>query len=182
MKIVANGLILVVAAVLLGAMMLSNPDYNSAIRPFVAEAEPGEMGRTRLIAGRFDGWRTADRVQFSQYGRKLTRGTGGVFLIADLTLSGTTTSTMVAATWIGASKRQYRATSRVSGPPRLIDQLWLQPGIRNKTFAVFELPPDEIAGGALLLTLPLNPPMEGTLQIAPPETPPGHETLARLDE
>ena len=110
----------------------------------------------------------------------MIRDTDGVFLVADFILSGTRESTMLSATWIGASKRHYRATSRISDLPRQIDQLWLQPGLDSKTFAIFELPPDEIKGGSALLSLRLDPPLDGTLLLNPPDMPPVHEAILRL--
>lgn len=180
MKSGVNILIGFAAVVLLGAMMLTNPDYNSAIRPFVTTVKPGETGETRLISGRFGNWRSADRIQFSSYGTEMIRDTDGIFLVADFVLSGTSESTMLSATWLGASKRRYRATSRISDVPGQIDQLWLQPGLDSKTFAIFELPPDEIEGGSALLSLRLDPPLDGTLLLTPPDSPPVHEAILRL--
>ena len=51
---VAPILISAVSAVLLAGMMLSNPDYNSVVRPFETRVPPGETGQTRLIGGRIE--------------------------------------------------------------------------------------------------------------------------------
>lgn len=170
----ANLLIVLAGAAALAGMMATQPDYNSAVRPFVSHAAPGDWAETRLIRARFDGWRTADRI-VPPDGR--ARETGGVFLIADLTLAGRGTSTMVDAAWIGATGRRYAATRRVSGLPLQLDDLWLQPGLDSRAVAVFELPPDEIAGGALALTLRLDPALDGTLRLAPPMSPPAHRAV-----
>ena len=102
---VAPILIAAVSAALLGGMMLTNPDYNSIVRPFETRVPPGETGQTRLIGGRIEGLRTADVITFPRYGSPVRRETQGVFLIVDAALFGTTESTMLRATWIGASGR-----------------------------------------------------------------------------
>lgn len=178
MMSVTNLAIIAVSATALGAMMVINPDYNRALRPFVSHVTTGETGQTRLIAGQMEGWRTADQIAFSEYGEKIQRDTDGVFLIVDMSLSGTTSSTMVAASWVGASGREYATTRRIGGVPGQLDDLWLQPGLTSKATAFFELPPDEIAGGALRLALRLDPALDGTLLLDPPVEPPAHEDVA----
>ncbi len=177
-----NIIVSVIAAGLLAGMLLTNPDYNRAVSPFITHVASGQNGATRLVSGRFEGWRTADRIEFSDLGKPVIRDTQGVFLMADLRLSGQMTSALMSATWVGASKRRYETTRRVQGLPRQIDQQFLQPGLESRTLAVFELPPDEIAGGSLLLSAPYDPPLEGSLMLAPPATPPEHEAIARFTE
>lgn len=177
---VTNLAIIGISAAALGAMMVTNPDYNRALRPFVTHVAAGEAGQTRLIAGRVTGWRTADQVAFSDYGTETLRDSEGVFLIVDLSLSGTTASTMVAASWIGASGREYMTTKRIANVPGQLEDLWLQPGLESKTIAFFELPPDEVAGGALRLAIRLDPDLDGTLLLDPPAEAPAHEDVARF--
>lgn len=180
MKPLGNILIVAIAAGLLAAMMWSNPNYARAIRPFVSTAAPGQTGQTRLIAGRFLSWQTADRIAFSAFGRDMLRDSGGLFLIVDLALSGTLRSTPVEAVWIGASQRRYAATTRIQGLPRQLDSLCLQPGLESKTFAIFELPPDEVQGGALLLAQKQQQPLEGNLRLESPTTAPEHLPIKRF--
>lgn len=168
-------------AVLLAGMMLTNPDYNRAVRPFETRVAPGETGQTRLIAGRIEGWRTADSVTFPQFGKPLRRETQARFLIVDLKLSGTTESTMLRAFWIGASGRRYETTARISGAFRQVEDLWLQPGLESTAIAIFELPPDEIAGGALLLSDRIDAPLDGRLRLAAPVEPPPHVADLELE-
>lgn len=175
-----NLLVIAASAVALSGMMLTNPDYNRALQPFVTDVPFGEPGQTRLIIARFDGWRSADQVSFTQFGTDQTRDSEGVFLIADLVLSGTTRSTRVDASWIGASGREYAATRRISGVEGQLDDLWLQPGLESRASAYFELPADEIEGGALRLSLPLDPDLDGTLRLAAPDGTPPHQPDLRL--
>lgn len=178
---VAPLMIAVAGAVLLAGMMLTNPDYNRAVRPFETRVAPGESGQTRLIAGRIEGWRTADSVTFPHLGSPVRRDTQGRFLILDLKLSGTTESTMLRAFWIGASGRRYETTARISGAFPQIEDLWLQPGLESKAIAIFELPPDEIAGGALLLTDRVDTPLDGRLRLAAPVEAPPHVANLELE-
>lgn len=174
-------LISVVGLALLAGMMLTNPDYNSVVRPFETSVPPGGSGQTRLIAGRILGWRTADRLELPPAAGGQLRETQGVFLIVDLKLSGTTESTMIRAAWIGASGRRYATTARVSGSLHQIEDVWLQPGLESRATAIFELPPDEIAQGAILLTLRIDPPLDGTLRLAAPVEAPVHAASIGLD-
>ena len=174
MKRRAALLALLAGALLLAGMLSTNPDYNRAVQPFVAEVPPGARGETRLIEASFTGWRTADQIRFPRFGSEITRTTSGIFLIVELELSGTSRSTQANAVWIGTSERRYSASKRVTGMTRHLDETWLQPGLAVSGLAVFELPPDEIEGGSLLLTLPSDPPLEGTLRLQPPATRPDH--------
>lgn len=177
---VKNLVIIAASAAALGAMMMTNPDYNRALRPFATHVPTGGAGQTRLIAGRMLDWRVADQVAFSTFGREMLRDSEGVFLMVDLSLSGTTSSTMIAASWIGSSGREYDTTTRITDVPGQLEDLWLQPGLNSTATAYFELPPDEIAGGALRLNLRLNPDLDGVLLLDPPAQPPSHLDVARL--
>lgn len=177
----AQILILTVALVLMVAMMLTNPDYNSAVRPFETRVPAGETGQTRLIGGRIEGWRTANRLTFPLLGTPTLRDTQGVFLIVDLRLFGTTESIMLRASWIGPSGRRYDTTSRVTGTMNQLEDLWLQPGLESKAVAIFELPPDEISGGAIVLAQRIDPPLDGVLRLAAPSAPPVHAPDIGLD-
>lgn len=175
-----------ITVVLAGAGMLAglratNPDYDRAIAPFVTTVAANESGTTQLIGGRFLDWRLADRIAFPHAGAEVTRDTGGSFLIVDLEVRGTTQSTPARAVWIGSSGRRYATTRRVSGLARQLDEIWLQPGVPLSALAIFELPPDEVEGGSLLLTLTLDQPLEGNLRLLPPPTAPTHEAIARFD-
>lgn len=175
-------IVALVGALLLAGMLETNPDYNSAIRPFVTKVAVGEEGKTRLYSGSFPSWRTADKISFPLYNKEITRDTEGVFLIAEPQLLALTSSSFFDAVWIGKSGRRYATTKRISNLPRQAGMLYLQPGFQSRAIAIFELPPDEIAGGSLLVTPPYEPPLDGDLQLAPPDTAPVHETLIRMGE
>ncbi|AGT09158.1 DUF4352 domain-containing protein [Paracoccus aminophilus] len=169
------------SAALLGGMMLTEPDYNSVFRPFVTHVAASETGETRLFAARFTGWQTAESIDVASLGQELHRDTEGRFLIVDLELTGTISSTSLAASWQGASGRRYDTTKRISSFARDLRALTIQPGLQNKAVAVFELPADEIAGGRLILEARFDPPLEGTLHLAPPGPVPADAAVVRLD-
>ena len=176
----AQTLAVVLSAGVLAGMLLTNPDYNSVMQPFVTRVAAGDTGQTRLFAAQITGWRTANAVEFTSLGRPMRRDTQGTFLIVDLTLTGTRVSTQVTADWLGASGRRYQATRRIAGFPREIGDVRVQPGLPAKATAIFELPADEVAGGRLALQLGLNPVLEGTLQLTPPPEAPAHDDMLRL--
>lgn len=177
-----NILIFLIAALMLGGMMMTTPGYNQARAPFITTVPFDQQGQTRLFGGRFLDWRTADRIEMDQFGTKTTRDTEGVFLIVDLMVTGTSETTVAEASWLGASGRRYDATKRVTTLPGQLDLQWLQPGIEAKTFTVFELPPDEVQGGGLLLSHGFPRPLDGVLRLEGPATAPKHETVVRLGE
>lgn len=181
MTLITRALIILAGTVALGAMMLTNPDYNRALRPFTAHAAAGEWAHTRLFAGTMDGWRTADRISYTAFGSKVTRDSDGVFLIVDVSLSGTSVSTKLSASWKGSSGREYYTTARIRDVPGQLEDLWLQPELNSRAIAIFELPKDEVVGGAMRISLRLDPDLDGTLMLDPPAGTPPHEAVTRFD-
>ena len=57
----SHGLIVLAGAAALAGMMLTQPDYGRATRPFVSHAGAGDWAETRLFRARLDGWRSAER-------------------------------------------------------------------------------------------------------------------------
>lgn len=168
MNLVRTMAILLFAVAALGAMMLTNPGRDRAFQPMVARIAAGDQGQARLFSARIDGWHLEPALSLPSG----ERTSEGVFLVLDLTAAGTTELTTLAADWIGASGRRYATTARAEGLPRRLDTAWMQPGLDSELTATFELPEDEIMGGALLLHLPRMPALEGALLMAPPQTPP----------
>lgn len=174
MKWLAPTCVVLAGAGLLAAFQATNPGYNETFRPFVIDVPADQPGDTRLFDGRIAGWRSADRISFSQFGRDRLLNTQGVFLLVDLRLHANIQSTTLRAVWLGASGREYAATARAENLPGALESVALQPGLTMSALAVFELPPDEIAGGALILASPLNPPLDGVLRLQPPAAAPEH--------
>lgn len=168
------------AAAILAGMLVTNPDYNRALRPFIAEPDADGTATTRTVSGKMESWRLANVVEFEKFGTAKRRDTSGVFLIVELRLNARNASMIASATWEGASGRRYRTTNRVSDLPRLLDQVWLQPGLSMTATAIFELPPDEIEGGSLLLGPSLMAPLDGLIRLYPPDTRPTHRMVERM--
>ncbi len=171
-RMLVPGLAVIVGAALLAGMMMNNPNYDRALRPFVTDVMAGTRGETRTFSATFTGWETAGKLIFPYLGRPTTRTTGGIFLVTAMTVEGGQSSTRLSAVWEGASGRLYQETPRVRDLPQQLTDQWAQPGLESRAIAIFELPPDEITGGALMLGLPLDPRLEGKLRLAPPADPP----------
>lgn len=168
----AGSIALVLAgAALLGAMMQTAPDYNSVVQPFPSAVAAGATGEARSFRARFTGLRLADRIAFRRYGRDLVRDSDGVFLIAEIEAEAIGTSQRLDAVWQGASGRRYALSRRAEDIPRGLESRWFQPGLINHAVEVFELPEDEVAGGALVLTGSFTAVFDSALHLAPPALP-----------
>lgn len=176
----ASIIAIVVAAAALAGMMATNPDYNRAVRPMISEAGSDGIARTRTVAGKIESWRTADVIEFTRYGKKMRRDTAGVFLIVEMKLDAVGQSIVVESEWLGTSGRHYQTTDRIDGPQQLIHDSWLQPGMTVSTTAIFELPRDEIVGGAALVGPWLMMPLDGSIKLEPPAEPPRHVLVERM--
>ncbi|WP_313349410.1 hypothetical protein [Paracoccus sp. (in: a-proteobacteria)] len=166
---------------LLGAMMQTAPDYNSVIQPFRSDVAAEEMGEARSFRASFTTVRLADRIAFSRYGSDLVRDTGGVFLIAEIEAEATIASQRLDAYWRGASGRNYALSWRARDVPNGLDSRWLQPGLTDRGIAIFELPPDEVTGGELVLTNSFTAILDSALHLAPPDLPDDRQPLIRFD-
>lgn len=173
---------LIASAVLLAAMMVTTPDFNSSFRAIPTYVESGGEGQTRLVKGRFLDWQIADRIVLQGRSEQTMFDTQGKFLIADLEVGGVQASTVMDATWIGASGRQYFADTRIPAYQGGLKGLWLQPGLTDKARVIFELPPDEIAGGRLKLGWSVEIPLEGILILDPPAHPPAEVAEVEVRE
>ncbi|KRW93654.1 hypothetical protein [Paracoccus sp. MKU1] len=163
--------IVLAGAALLGGMMQTAPDYNSVVQPFRHHVAAGRTGEARSFRARFTGLRLADRIAFRRYGRDLVRDSDGVFLIAEIEAEATLASQRLDAVWQGASGRRYALSRRAEDIPRGLESRWFQPGLSNRAVAVFELPADEVAGGALVLTGSFTAVFDSALHLAPPALP-----------
>ncbi|UFM64765.1 hypothetical protein LOS78_13885 [Paracoccus sp. MA] len=164
-------LIVLAGAALLGAMMQSAPDYDSTVQPFRSPVAAGETGEARSFRARFTGMRLAERIAFRRYGRDLVRDSDGLFLIAEIEAEARLASQRLDAVWQGASGRRYALSHRAEDIPRGLESRWFQPGLTDRAIAVFELPEDEVAGGALVLTGSASAVFDSALHLAPPALP-----------
>lgn len=172
-------------ACILAAMMMTTPDFNSVFRPFRTDARDGSPDETlaqgRLFSARFTDWKTADKLAFERYGKAITRDTQGVFLVVDFELLNVRESVRLTATWLGRSGREYVQTTRAEGTPLTLDVRQFHPGIANKGSAYFELPPDEIQGGQLLVARRGPNTLDSELVLKPTSNAPvSHQEVLRI--
>lgn len=174
---------ILLGACILGAMMSTTPDFDSVFQPMRTTAPSGAAAQGRLHAARFADWQTADQLAFDYYGTPVTRDTQGVFLIANIDISNVRESVRLTATWEGRSGRRYDQTARADGAPGTLDVRQFHPGIDDQGRAVFELPPDEIEGGKLLLTRKGLTVLDSELALTPPQnTARPHRALLRMTQ
>lgn len=172
--------IFVAGGALLGVMMTTAPDYNSVFTPFATHAPAGEIADGRLFDARFLGARPVQRITFDRLGKEVTRDTTGIFLIADFEVSGVTSSTRIAAGWKGPSGRLYKASTRFDYAPNTVDERSFQPGLTDRSFAIFELPEDEVSGGQLVLSARIMADLDSALYLDSSNIAPT-SALIRLD-
>ncbi|UFS65015.1 hypothetical protein LO749_00085 [Paracoccus denitrificans] len=173
--------IVLAGAALLGAMMQTAPDYNSTVQPFRSHVAAGGTGEARSFRARFAGARLADRIAFSRFGTEFVHDTDGVFLIAEIEVEATIVSQRIDASWQGASGRRYALSRRAQDIPRGLDSHWFQPGLTGRAIAVFELPPDEVAGGELVVNNSFTAVFDSALHLAPPEPAGGSQPIIRFE-
>ena len=181
MSRLVNLLAVLLGAGFLGAMMNTLPDYNSSFQPFGVHAGEDGVGQGRLFTAKLDGLRSAGAISYADHGTEVVRDTSATFLVAELTIGARKESRQVEAIWLGATGRQYGQTVRVGNAPRNLSSAWFQPGLEDRVVAVFELPGDEIAGGALALMARGDPVMDSAVHLAAPATPPQEQDMLRLE-
>lgn len=148
----SSAVIFLMGGAVLAGMMVTTPDYNSVFQPFKIHASTGTVADGRLFDARFLGGRLVRNIAFKRLGKEVNRNSSGVFLIVDFEVLGVVASSQIAAKWKGNSARLYEASPRFDYAPNIIQERTFQPGLNDKSFAVFELPEDEVAGGQLILS------------------------------
>lgn len=172
---------LVLGACALGAMMTTTPGFDDVFKPLRTTAQNGAYAQGRLFAARFADWQTAERLSFERYGTPVARDTPGVFLVVDVDIAHVRESVQLAAAWLGRSGRRYEQTTRADEAPSTLGTRRFHPGLEDQGRAVFELPPDEIEGGTLLLARKGLNVLDSELALTPPAGAPGrHAALLEL--
>lgn len=173
---------IVLGACVLGALMMTAPNFDNVFKPMRSTAQSGAVAQGRLHAARFSNWQTADQLSFERYGTPVTRNTQGVFLIVDIDILNVKESVRLSAIWQGRSGRRYVQTARADGAPSTLDVRQFHPGLEDQGRAVFELPGDEIQGGTLLLARKGPNVLDSELGLTPPTgAAVPHRKLLRLE-
>lgn len=168
-RIAMAGLI-VGAVAALAVLGWTTPGYMTLTGPITVPGRVGETVAGRGFEVRVGEPRFARRIRTRQFGRVFERDTGGVWALAPVEAMATEeTTTLAGAFWLGASGRRYVLTQRL-GPSVQLTTSSLEPGLKRSSVLVFEIPPDEAAGGALLLSRNPEPRLDSQLRIAMPAT------------
>ncbi|MCO5082326.1 MAG: hypothetical protein M9955_11795 [Rhizobiaceae bacterium] len=174
-------LLAVLLGVGFGVMMNTLPDYNSSFQPFGVGADENGVGRGRLFTAKLAGLSSAGEISYPAFGADIVRDTSATFLVAEISIAARKESRQVEAIWLGATGRQYSQTVRIENAPRDLPTAWFQPGLEDRVRAVFELPEDEIAGGALVLMAQGDPILDSAVRLPAPAAPPEKQDMLRLE-
>src|SRR5690606_21454356 len=120
-------------------------------------------------------------ISYTRFGEEVSRDTSATFLVANLSITGRSESRQLEAGWVGATGRQYSQSARLEDAPRNLPSARLEPGLTDRTVAVFELPEDEIDGGRLGLVTRGNFAMDSAVHFYGPTTVPEKQALLRLE-
>lgn len=165
-------LVLLAGGAILAAMQASTPYYDDVFRPFPVAANSGETAVGRLFDAQFTDWQQAIRIRIPGNAAPVTRTTEGVFLIVGMRISGVRQTVPIEAVWLGSSGRRYAASLRFPDSGLALETLRVNPHLVTAARAVFELPPDEVPGGWLVLGAKGMTVLDSALQLAPPESAP----------
>lgn len=159
----------VLAGLALVGMRWSTPSYDVLTGPLYKHGAAGETVSAREFEARAEPPRFARRIAYTRFSKRTERDTSGVWAIVPLEIKATSeTMTLMGVAWRGASGRLYAQTPRLGGAG-LISDSTLQPGLRREGIALFEIPPDEAPGGALVLSRMSEPRLDSRLVIEMPE-------------
>lgn len=155
------------AAAALAALRWTTPSYATLTGPIPVAGRQGERAEGRAFAVTVETIELAGRVRVTRFGRTVERTTDGVFAVVTARVeAGAATTSIGAAAWIGPSGRVYAQTQRIDGASSLLMGRTIQPGLPRSGVFVFELPADEVEGGALRLSRFPEPRLDSELWIA----------------
>lgn len=168
-------------AVVLGMMMNTVPNYNSSFQPAKVFADEGGVGDSSLFHAQLIGLKTAGTIAYQSFGQEISRDTSATFLVAELTVTGRSSSRQLQAIWLGSTGRQYNQSGRLQNAPRDLSARAVEPGLTDRAIAIFELPEDEIVGGKLGL-MPRGVTAGGIIMhFSGPDTLPQKQAMLRLE-
>ncbi|MBK9080943.1 MAG: hypothetical protein IPL88_02130 [Rhizobiales bacterium] len=173
---------LLVGLAALAAMMTTRVSHARLTGPIEIAVAAGAEGRARSFRARLLGLATARQIVWREGGAEARRSTNAVWLMAALEAEALDETTGLVPLWRGRTGRLTSASRRLSGAPQMIAAAVLQPGFPRRGFAVFEVPEDEIAGGALILGPSLAPTYDARLSFAPPDKPIVAQDAAQLTQ
>ncbi|MGH6761163.1 MAG: hypothetical protein ACRECW_06175 [Phyllobacterium sp.] len=156
--VLGSCVLILTAFAFLAALRGTTPSYAYLTGPIGISGAAHENVVGRTLAAEVGTVRLAKVLRAKLYGKDVERDTSGIWAVVNSKIEATSqTATMQFAVWLGPSGRQYAATRRLEGAPGFLLGATLQPGLPRNGIFIFELPPDEIENGVLLLsTSPLR--------------------------
>ena len=180
MNTFGNLMAMLIGGAALGTMMSTVPDYNSSFQPFAVFVGEDGTGKGRQFTAELAGFRRADVISFTQFGQEVSRDTSATFLVVDLSITGQLESQKLTPIWLGATGRQYHQSARLEDAPRVLSSATFQPGLTDRTVAIFEVPEDEIVGGQLGILPSGWMVLDNVVHYAGPATMPDKQAILRL--
>ena len=181
MNIFGNLMAVLLGGVALGAMMNTVPDYNSSFQPFAVFAGKDGVGQGRQFTAELTALKRADAISYTRFREDVSRDTSATFLVAELSIAGRSESRQLEAIWLGATGRQYSQSARLEDAPRNLSSARFEPGLTDRTVAIFELPEDEIVGGRLALAPRGSMVMDSVVHFSGPAIMPENQPMLRLE-
>lgn len=173
---------LLVGLAALAAMKTTRVNYARLTGPIEIAVAAGAEGHARLFRARLLGLAKARQIVWKEGGVEVRRSTNAVWLMAALEAEALDETAGLVPLWRGGAGRLTSVSRRLSSAPQMIGAAVLQPGFPRRGFAVFEVPEDEIEGGALILSPFLAPTYDARLNFASPDKPIVVQDVARLTQ
>ncbi|QEN89855.1 hypothetical protein FZC33_27660 [Labrys sp. KNU-23] len=161
-----------VAIVLIGIIVLAllrwtTPGYAVLTGPIETAGRQGTRAETGEFSLTVDKLILSELLIFQRYGKKVERGTGGVWAVVAAEVAGKHRTLMLGGIALrGASGRIYMQSARIEGMSQLLSGKELQPGLQQRGLFVFELPADELAGAELVVSREIFPRLTSQLAVA----------------
>lgn len=161
-----NAVALCLAIAALYGMRLSTPLYSEIVSPVAVPGVQGKPAKTaRFVMGIVKVY-LAQELTAPGLGGTRTYTTSGRWLVIEAAAKASSESiALTSAQWRGPDGIRYAMTRRLSATPGLLGSERLEPGIPRPILLVFELPENQIEGGALLVAESALAPLSEQLQI-----------------
>lgn len=159
--------VVVIGGALLALLRWTTPGYAVLTGPIETVGRQGAPVEGADFTFKVDKLILSELLVFPRYGKKVERGTGGLWAVVAAEASARRGTLLLGGVAIrGASGRIYEQSTRVDGTPQLLAGRELQPGLLQRGLLVFELPADEIKGAELLVSRDFSPRLSSQLAVA----------------
>ncbi|MBB4091682.1 hypothetical protein HGG72_22535 [Ochrobactrum pecoris] len=162
-----SAVMLCLAIAALYGMQHSTPYYSEILSPVSIKGQQGKPTETsRFAVGVANVHRTR---QLTTPGIASTRtyNTDGEWLVIEAAAKAKLESlNLMSVEWLGPNGIRYAMSKRLTNASGMIGSERLEPGIPRPVLIVFELPPDQIAGGKLLISESSLTPLSEQAQIS----------------